>query len=146
MSNRYVISLRFFEWEKESAPALVLRPVWVFIVTKKNQDFYFLDLSIKKRATALLWKSSMQYNSTNRIPLKYWFCILILSILSVASAPQRQIRFYLILNSILLSLHLLLFQAVSRIFLRFHSYHQESGSNKQWRYYLLDAGCNRFCI
>mgnify|MGYP003157138486 len=27
MSNRYVISLRFFEWEKESAPALVLRPV-----------------------------------------------------------------------------------------------------------------------
>ncbi len=43
MSNRYVISLRFFELEKESAPVLVLRPVWVLIVTKKNQDFYFLD-------------------------------------------------------------------------------------------------------
>ena len=43
MSNRYVISFRFFDEKNNFVFVFALRPVLVLIVIKKNQVFYFLD-------------------------------------------------------------------------------------------------------
>ena len=48
MSNRYVISLRFFEWEKESVSVLVLRPVLCNSPLLRKAMIFFLFFCIKK--------------------------------------------------------------------------------------------------